>query len=241
MSKYLFVHTFQRKVIQPACKSGLTCEDAYRNALFTHTRTHTDRLEPSLRMDQQLRWYHPPTIFPLVCCRMLKCVKCFAVCCCMFAIVPHPPPLTHCVCLFARDREKESGSAHEYVMSHGWISHISHAQAWVLSQIWMSHVTHENESCHAYEIIRMSPGNHMNDLCCAYLGTWMTPLSFYARHDSFICVTWLIYMCDMTHSYTWYDDSFLCVTWLIHMCDMTHPCVSRDVSYTRHTAFVYVA
>ena len=38
---------------------------------------------------------------------------------------------------------------------------------------------------------------------------------------SFICVTWLIHMCDMTHSYVWHD-SFICVTWLVHMCDMTH-------------------
>ena len=43
-------------------------------------------------------------------------------------------------------------------------------------------------------------------------------------HDSFICVTWLIHMCDMTHSYVWHDsfiyvwhDSFICVTWLIHI------------------------
>ena len=39
------------------------------------------------------------------------------------------------------------------------------------------------------------------------------------------CVTWLIHMCDMTHSYVWHD-SFICVTWLIHMCDMTHSCVT---------------
>jgi len=40
-------------------------------------------------------------------------------------------------------------------------------------------------------------------------------------------VTWLIYMCDMTHSYVWHD-SFICVTWLIHMCDMTHSYVWHD-------------
>jgi len=34
--------------------------------------------------------------------------------------------------------------------------------------------------------------------------------------DSFICVTWLIYMCDVTHLYVWHD-SFICVTWLIMM------------------------
>jgi len=35
-------------------------------------------------------------------------------------------------------------------------------------------------------------------------------------HDSFICVTWLIHMCDMTPSYVWHD-SFICVTWLLHI------------------------
>jgi len=60
-------------------------------------------------------------------------------------------------------------------------------------------------------------------------------------HDSFICVTWLIHMCDMTHWCVWHywfiwvpwviyrcamthsyvcHDSFICVPWLIHMCDM---------------------
>jgi len=33
--------------------------------------------------------------------------------------------------------------------------------------------------------------------------------------------TWLIHMCDMTHSYVWHD-SFICVTRLIHICDVTH-------------------
>jgi len=41
--------------------------------------------------------------------------------------------------------------------------------------------------------------------------TWLV----HTWHDSFMCVTWLIHMCDMTHSYVWHD-SFICVTWLIH-------------------------
>ena len=62
-----------------------------------------------------------------------------------------------------------------------------------------------------------------------------------------ICVTWLIHMCDMTHTYVW-DYSFIRVPWpmytcdvtpaqvsvthtavdTFHMCDMTHPYQSHD-------------
>ena len=56
-----------------------------------------------------------------------------------------------------------------------------------------------------------------------------------------MCVTWLIHMCEMNHSYArmrlrlrggvapcvWWK-SFMCVTWLIHMCDMTHSHVWPD-------------
>ena len=40
----------------------------------------------------------------------------------------------------------------------------------------------------------------------------------YVGHDSFICGTWPIHMCNMTHSYVGHD-SFICVTWLIHTLD----------------------
>ena len=61
-------------------------------------------------------------------------------------------------------------------------------------------------------------------------------------HDSFICVTRLIHMCDMTHSYVWHmwHDSFNSVTslmqsswWLIHMFDTSH-------SYVWHDSFICV-
>ena len=35
-------------------------------------------------------------------------------------------------------------------------------------------------------------------------------------HDSFVSVTWLIRICDVTHSYLWHD-SFVPVTWLIRV------------------------
>ena len=46
-------------------------------------------------------------------------------------------------------------------------------------------------------------------------------------HDSFLCVIWLISMCDGTHFYVW-RDSFLCVTWLISVCDVTRFYVKHD-------------
>jgi len=45
----------------------------------------------------------------------------------------------------------------------------------------------------------------------------------YVRHDSFICATWLIHMCDMIPSYMW-QVSFIFATWLIHTCDMSVTC-----------------
>jgi len=54
----------------------------------------------------------------------------------------------------------------------------------------------------------------------------------YAWHDSFICVPWLIHICDMTHSYVRRDYSYVfiqgrmegakCVPWIIHTCDVTY-------------------
>ena len=74
-----------------------------------------------------------------------------------------------------------------------------------------------------------------------------------AWHDSFTCVTWLIYMCGGLRGVTaasraepscvWHDsftrvakpylyawhDVFIRVTWLIYMCDMTHLHVWRSL------------
>ena len=50
----------------------------------------------------------------------------------------------------------------------------------------------------------------------------------YVRHDSFICVTRLIYMCDMTLWYVWHDswrtggDSSH--VWMSHATQMNEPC-----------------
>jgi len=64
-------------------------------------------------------------------------------------------------------------------------------------------------------------------------------------HGSFLCLTWLIHVCDMTHSYVWHDsfcvwhDSLICLTWLIHVCDMTHSYVWTH-SCVWHDSFICV-
>jgi len=51
----------------------------------------------------------------------------------------------------------KSPDTHESVMSHIWMSHVTHMNGschtyeWVMSHIWMSHGTHMNESCHTWK------------------------------------------------------------------------------------------
>jgi len=72
----------------------------------------------------------------------------------------------------------------------------------------------------------------MTHVCVTWLIYMCVMTHPYLWHDLFICVTWLIYACDVTHSHicdmTHLCVSFICVTWLIHMCDMTHAYVSHD-------------
>ena len=79
--------------------------------------------------------------------------------------------------------------------------------------------------------------------------TWVR--GSFVWHDVFICVTWRIYVCGLTHSYVWHD-SLICVAWPIHIsdvgntsqirigmwrihtCDMTYP-------YVQHDSFMWLA
>jgi len=48
----------------------------------------------------------------------------------------------------------------------------------------------------------------------------------YVRHDSFVCVTWLIVRGGERER-----DSFMCGTWLINVWDMTHSCDDMTHAY----------
>ena len=82
-------------------------------------------------------------------------------------------------------------------MWHIWTSHATHTCKWATSHIPRSRVA-DAPNCQERQ-----------------------------QHNLFIYVTWLVHMCDVTHSYVWHD-SCICVTRLIHMCDVTHSYVWRD-------------
>jgi len=131
-----------------------------------------------------------------------------------------------CVCV----RFSESWS-----MSHMFES--CHTCTGVVSRIWLSHVTlwrrcvskkrsrssvlhwdtRVNESCHTYkQVVSRGSMSHKSLICVIF--RWM--IHRCVLHDSCICVTWLIYICDMTHAYVWHDSS-ICATWLmINVCDI---------------------
>jgi len=103
--------------------------------------------------------------------------------------------------------------------------------------IWLIHTVHGLLHLPVYSFECVITHSHM---------TWLIRMCAmthsYVRHQSFICVPWLIHMCDMTHAHaTWLVRT---VRGLLHMfvyfirmcydaliCDMTH-------SYVRHDSFI---
>ena len=107
--------------------------------------------------------------------------------------------------------------------------------------MWMSHVTPVNESCHTYEWvmvhISMSHGTHVNESWHTCEGV-MTKMYMSQRQKYFLCATWLIHMCDMTHIHKSHKTQS-------HVCNVTntneqfHTCMlgprQMDESHCKHT------
>jgi len=165
-------------------------------------------------------------------------------------------------------RVNESYHTHEQVMAHMWMRHDTHYE-WGTQHIWKSHITHEWAYLGLplrYKESAMQPGAvcmwyayvcvcacvcmcyeaYLWNLCgqspsiCRAIHIWISPY-----------VTWLICVCDMTHSYVWQEwgvelpalwihrATFICVTWLIHTCTwLIHMFETRKVSYHQLLIFV---
>ena len=96
-------------------------------------------------------------------------------------------------------------------MSHMWMSHVAHMN---------ESVAHMNESCHSYEWVM----SHRNAWNIRVIGP-CNCRDYSPRPHWFLCVTWLIHMCNMTQSHLSFwmplDVPLIRETWLIHRCDMT--------------------
>jgi len=108
--------------------------------------------------------------------------------------------------------------------------------------VWMSHVTYEwvmshmNESCHIWmshvtcEYVKSKSPIFIRTVCTLW---WVMAYSDVWR-GSFICVTWLIRMCDMTHSYVWLDLRWLLCVWVDVSCH-TYEWVASHIWMSRVT------
>jgi len=163
-------------------------------------------------------------------------------------------------------------------MTHSYVWHdsLNHSFDTTYSHVWhdSSTVTHSGRPCLTRLEVWRDSFICVTRLTHSYVWhdslkcvTWLSqsdrlwlPVSYPPR-----CVTWLIYMCDTTHSFirvtclihshrwrdesdVWCnslmcvrDDSFVRVTWLVRKGDVTHSCVWHDPSiYVSHGWFIYV-
>ena len=78
-----------------------------------------------------------------------------------------------------------------------------HTCEWVMSHIWMSHVTHMNESCHTYEWVMshvwISHVTHMNESCHTVQIGSQTPSDGYKSRHTYEWVMWHVWMSHVTH------------------------------------------
>ena len=153
---------------------------------------------------------------------------------------------------------------HEWVMSHTWMHHVTHMKS-VVPHTWMRHVARMNASSHAHGCVMshawMRNITHVN-VSRHVMHEISPPLSkrdathSHVWHDTCTCVTWRIYVCETTHSYTtclihishvsfMCHDSITWVTWIIDIwhssfirCDMTHS-YTTCLIHISHVSFTY--
>ena len=87
----------------------------------------------------------------------------------------------------------KSCHTHEWVMSHIWMSQVTHMNEschtyeWVMLHIWMSHVTHMNKSCHKYEWA-MTTFHFLTGIASVIFGKIIAYMvNFHIWRDNHIC------------------------------------------------------
>jgi len=128
-----------------------------------------------------------------------------------------------------------------------WLIHMcdmTHSHVWIVS--FMCEISLIQFSCGKCVNLTVPPSPlepvwHYSFMCVTRLIHMCDMTPSFVWHDSFIRVTWLIQMWHIQSlaSYVWHD-SFICVTWLIHMCDMTNSCVTYSSLVLPPSRFICV-
>jgi len=152
----------------------------------------------------------------------------------------------------------ESCHTYEWVMSHIWMSHITHTDElchtckWIASNIRMDHITHINGSCHRYEWVMLhicTLSVESNALVWMKLShLWVTsyiqiPYSFYSVcSNTLLILQWMLWgMSQKPHFMTYKSGYEVCdtnqvmrrVTWVCYEASHTPHILMRHV--TRYT------
>jgi len=107
--------------------------------------------------------------------------------------------------------------------------------AYVTSLIRMCDMTH-SYVWHDSFICVIRP-IHVCDVTRAVCGVPRLSTRMLTVVDPFTYVTWLIRMCDMTHSYVWHN-SFICIIRPIHVCDVTRAVCGVPKTIDNDVAFI---
>ena len=182
-------------VLNTACTVSMRCGGRLRRVLHL--------AKPKVPIRLWVRIHLCVCTFLCVCARVCACV---CACWCEYRVCAN-------IHLAYLNVTRMNESRHKYI--------------WAMWHIWMRHGTHMIDLCRTCACVmwhvRMSHVIHMNESVTHMYESYIWHVSFicYIRRDSFIYVTWLIHLRDMTHSYMWHDSSSIYATWLIHMCNMT--------------------
>jgi len=120
-----------------------------------------------------------------------------------------------------------------------WLIDTCHSHVWQGSRSFMGECKHSSTRRHRplNLFISLKWPIYMCNVtrCICVAGLALICRRVFPWNDLFTRITWLVHMCDVTHSYVW-RNSFIRVTWFIHMCDVSHSCVWHD----SHTWLVHM-
>jgi len=147
---------------------------------------------------------------------------------------------------------KESCHTHEWVMSHTWMSRVTHMNGschtyeWVMSHLRMRHVTHMNGSCHTHEWCRLMRtaqhvfGNTYEHTLTKTVRAWRQQLQLHVSRD-LLCTpagadgmsydSWVvshIWMCHVTHT----NEPWHTYEWVMSNVRMGHVTPMNESCHT---------